>query len=171
MLLHKHRRNGKMNILWTFILASAAIVTVLVGMLVFGRPEAGVPADKLVIYCAAGVLPPLERIAAEYETEYQTEIEIKFGGSGSLLAQIEVDKFSEADLYIAGDDYYTELACQKGLAAETLPVAHMSPVVAVRIGELKSGRGSTSPTPAVKALAPMPRLAKPSHISARSRPS
>ena len=135
MLLHKHCRSGKMNTLWTFVLASTALVAVLVGMLVFGRPEAGAPADKLVVYCAAGVLVPVERIAAEYEAEYQTTVEIKFGGSGSLLAQIEVDTFSEADLYIAGDDYYTALARRKGLAAETLPVAHMSPVVAVRIGE------------------------------------
>ena len=135
MLLQKQRRKGKMNTLWTFVLASLAIVAILVGMLVFGRPEAGAPADKLVVYCAAGVLLPVERIAAEYETEYKTAIEIRFGGSNSLLAQLEVDKFSEADLYVAGDDYYTALACEKGLAAETLPVAHMRPVVAVRIGE------------------------------------
>ena len=123
-----------MNTLGTFVLASLAVVAVLVGMLVFGRPEAVAPADKLVVYCSAGVLSPMERIAAQYETEYGTKIVIRFGGSNSLLAQLEIDKFSEADLYIAGDDYYTALACQKGLAAETLPVAHMRPVVAVRVG-------------------------------------
>ena len=130
----QRRSLGKLNTLWTFVLASLSMVVVLVGILVFGRPEAGAEADKLVVYCAAGVLRPVERIGAEYETEYGTAIEIKFGGSNSLLAQLEVDKFSEADLYIAGDDYYTELARQKGLAAETLPVAHMRPVVAVAAG-------------------------------------
>ena len=135
MLMRQLCRNGKMNTLWTSVLASAAAVAVLVGLLIFGRPGAGPSADKLVVYCTAGVLQPVERIAAAYEKEYHTAIDIKFGGSNSLLTQIEVDKFGQADLYIAGDDYYTALAREKGLAAETLPVAHMRPVVAIRTKE------------------------------------
>jgi len=130
-----------MNILWTSLIASAGVVAILVGLMIFGRPEYGDKADKLVVYCAAGILRPVERIAAEYENEYGTVVEISFGGSNSLLTQIDVDKFSEADIYIAGDEYYTALACEKGLAAETLPVAHMRPVVAVGID--KDSRIST----------------------------
>ncbi len=133
MLQNRACRQGKINTLWVFVLASIAAVVILVVMMVFCRPRTGTDADKLLVYCAAGVLPPVERIAAEYEKEYGTAIEIKFGGSNSLLSQLEVDKFSEADLFIAGDDFYTSLARQKGLATETLPVAHMRPVVAVRV--------------------------------------
>ncbi|NQT13341.1 MAG: extracellular solute-binding protein [Planctomycetes bacterium] len=135
MFSRKGVRQGKMNTLWTSLLASAAVVAILVSLLTLGRPDPGAAADKLVVYCAAGILLPVERIAAEYEDEYGMEIEIKFGGSNSLLAQIKVDKFSEADLYIAGDDYFTALACEEGLAAETLSVAHMRPVVAVGVGK------------------------------------
>ncbi|MBN2292937.1 MAG: extracellular solute-binding protein [Pirellulales bacterium] len=132
MLQNRDCRQGKMNTLWTLGLASVTAAVVLVAMMVFWRPQTGTATDKLIVYCAAGVLPPVERIAAEYEKEYGTAVEIKYGGSNSLLSQLEVDKFSEADLFIAGDDFYTSLARDKGLAAETLSVAHMRPVVAVR---------------------------------------
>lgn len=132
-MLRHPAREGKTNILWTSLIASVAAVAILVSLLIFGRREPDTAADKLVVYCAAGILEPVERIAAEYENEYEMEIDIRFGGSNSLLTQIDVDKFSEADIFIAGDDYYTALACEKGLAAETLPVAHMRPVVAVGV--------------------------------------
>ena len=128
------RRNGKTNALWTLLLGSGATVVLLIAMLSAWRPSPVATADKLVLYCAAGVLEPVERIAAKYEEEYGTAVEVKFGGSNSLLAQIELDKFGEGDLYLAGDDHYTALAVEKGLAAETLPVAHMRPVVAVAAG-------------------------------------
>ncbi len=125
-------RTAKMNMLWSSLLASAAVVAGVVALMVFGRPG-GADADKLVIYCAAGVREPVEKIAAEYQEEFGTAIDTKYGGSNSLLAQIEINKFSDADLYIAGDDYFTALAVEKGLAAETLPVAHMRPVVAIGV--------------------------------------
>ena len=54
-----------------------------------------------------------------------------------MLNQIEVNKFDTADLFLAADASYAALACEKGLAAECLPVAYQRPVVAVRKGNPK----------------------------------
>ena len=43
-----------------------------------------------------------------------------------------MNRFADADLFIAADDFYTDKAVTDGLAAETLPIAQQRPVVAVR---------------------------------------
>ena len=47
-----------------------------------------------------------------------------------MLSQLEISQ--TGDLYLAGDDSYTKMAQEKGLAAERLPVAMMRPVIAVK---------------------------------------
>jgi molybdate transport system substrate-binding protein len=48
-----------------------------------------------------------------------------------LLSQIKANTFDTADLFLAADDFYTQTAQDEGYAAETLPIAHMRPVIAV----------------------------------------
>jgi molybdenum ABC transporter molybdate-binding protein len=86
----------------------------------------------LVMYCAAGLRVPVEEVVREYEAEYGLKVDLQYGGSDTLLSQLELNKFSDADLYLAADDSYTTRAQQKGLAAEAMPIAHMRPVIAVR---------------------------------------
>jgi len=130
----RRARAGKLNALWTFVLSTVALVVVLAIAMKYARPGYGGNAKVVRVYCAAGVRTPVEQIARMYEEEYGVEVELQFGGSMTLLSQLDINKFSDADLYIAGDDYFTQLAKSKGLARETLPVAHMRPVVAVRKG-------------------------------------
>ncbi len=60
---------------------------------------------------------------------------MQYGGSSTLLSQIKVG--DTGDLYLAGDDGYTELAHEKGLVEERIPVAAMRPVLAVQMGNPK----------------------------------
>jgi len=125
-------RSGRINTLWTMLLGAGAAIVVLLLLLNAGGPGGGNDTPKLAVYCAAGVRVPMDEIARRYEEEFCVKVELQYGGSNTLLNQIEVNKFDTADLYLAADDFYTDLACEKGLAAETLPIAHMRAVIAVR---------------------------------------
>ncbi|MFP6764826.1 MAG: extracellular solute-binding protein, partial [Planctomycetaceae bacterium] len=80
---------------------------------------------------AAGLRIPVEQVAREYEEKYGIQIELQYGGSGSLLNQLQIDKFSTADLYLAADDFYADKAHELGLARERLAIAYMRPVIVV----------------------------------------
>ena len=125
-------RSGRMNPLWGFLLAACALVVGLTFMLRQGPPKHDPGKKHLVVYCAAGMRVPVDEIAKDYEKKYGVAIELQYAGSNNLLNQLQVNKFAVADLFIAADDFYTDKAVQKGLADETLPIAHQRPVVAVR---------------------------------------
>ena len=125
-------RTARINSLWLMLLGSGAAVAVLIALLNWGGKDRSQDADLVQVYCAAGMRPIMEKIAAQYKDEYDIEVEFQFGGSNTLLNQIEVNKFSTYDLYLAADDFYTDQAKEKGLAAETLHIAYQRPVVAVR---------------------------------------
>lgn len=93
----------------------------------------------LVLYCAAGLKPPVEKIAREYSKEYGVEINIQYGGSGTLLSNLRISKYG--DLYLAADASYLDDAKKYGLIAETMPLATMSPVIAVKKGNPKQIKG------------------------------
>lgn len=80
---------------------------------------------------------PVEEIAKDYEQKYNISVELHTRGSNTLLNQLQVNKFSHADLFLAADDFYTDKAVSDGLAVETLPIAHQRPVLAVRKDSVK----------------------------------
>jgi molybdenum ABC transporter molybdate-binding protein len=92
----------------------------------------------LFVYCAAGVKPPVEAVARDYEREFGVTVQLQFGGSESLLGQAEITK--TGDLYLPADDSYIDLARGKNLIDETMPVALMQAVVGVRKGNPKNVR-------------------------------
>lgn len=124
-------RLGRVNALWALLAGGAAIVAVMGAMLKFGGPERPPEGKLLTLYCAAGLRFPVEKIAEEYEKKYGVQIELQYGGSNTLLNQLQVNKFSDADLYLAADDFYTDKAHELGLAKERMNIAYMRPVIAV----------------------------------------
>ncbi|MCX7825008.1 MAG: substrate-binding domain-containing protein, partial [Verrucomicrobiae bacterium] len=101
-----------------------------------GRSRTTAPAAPLRVFCGAALKPPVEQIAQEYERAYKVPVELQYGPSQTLLASIEVTKVG--DLYIPGDDSFLKLAREKDLIAETIPLARMATVVAVRAGNPKN---------------------------------
>ncbi len=85
--------------------------------------------DDVSIYCAAGMRFPMRRIVEDYEKEYGVQVSVQYGGSQTLLSALEISK--TGDLFLAADASFVDLAKQKGLAAERLPLATMCPVVIV----------------------------------------
>jgi molybdenum ABC transporter molybdate-binding protein len=134
-MLRPSRRAGSVRVPLLIFLSSAVLLSGLLVVLFadplrwFSRKPKQTP---LVVYCAAGLKGPVEEIAKAYEAEYGTPVQIQYGGSQTLLSQLELAE--GGDLYIPADDSYLELARKKDLIAETVPLARMRPVLAVPKG-------------------------------------
>ncbi len=104
--------------------------------LVNERGESIETRSTIVLFCAASNRAVMEAIRVEYEQEFGRSVQIQYGASQTLLSSIEVSE--TGDLFLPADDSYLELARAKSLVAETLPLATMHAVVAVRKGNAKS---------------------------------
>ena len=150
-------RRGSTNSLYVFAIGSLVLVVVLAYLLIGGgkktngraatstnttqadTADTDSQATELLMYCAAGMRYPLEQVAANYEAEHGVRINLQYGGSNTLLNQLQVNR--SGDLYLAGDSSYIRLAEEKGLTAEVFPLALMKPVIAVRTGNPKNIAG------------------------------
>lgn len=88
--------------------------------------------EPLMLYCAASNRAVMESIRTAYQREFGRSVEIQYGPSQTLLSSIEVS--NQGDLYLPADDSFLTIAKQKGLIAETIPIARMQGVIAVRRG-------------------------------------
>ena len=122
------------GILYTII--TLGILTVLF-LLLPGRKNANLKTTgkPLLVFCAAGIKPPVEAVAREYEKQFGVAVELQYGGSGTLLGNLRIAK--SGDLFVAADDSYIEIAHQQKLIAEVIPLAKQSAVIAVRKGNPK----------------------------------
>jgi molybdate transport system substrate-binding protein len=98
--------------------------------------KAGRPASTLTVYCAAGLKKPVEAIAEQYRKEFGVEVQLQFGGTGTLLSQIRVAK--QGDLFIAADDGSVADARKHDAVREAVPLVRQSPVIGVREGNPKN---------------------------------
>jgi molybdenum ABC transporter molybdate-binding protein len=126
-------RAGQINSGWLLFLGSIGALAVLVGLLFWLPAEQTTSGTRpLVVYCAAGLKAPVETIAKKYEQQYGVQVQLQFGGSQTLLANVEVSRLG--DLYLPADDSYLVVARDKKLVAETIPAAEMNAVLAVAKG-------------------------------------
>lgn len=89
----------------------------------------------LDVFCAAGLQKPVTAAAAAFEKETGIRVSTQFGGTGTLLSQLQISK--TGDLFIAADDGSLAEAAKRELVAEVLPVAIQTPVIAVPKGNPK----------------------------------
>jgi molybdenum ABC transporter molybdate-binding protein len=124
---------------WLAFLGSVALFCVLVGLLLWPSGDAGTTSGPIIVYCAAGLKPAVEAVAKDYERQYGVEVRLDYGGSQSLLTRIVEDgrNSARADLFLPGDESYLQIGRDKGLLAETVPLARMRPVLTVAAGNPK----------------------------------
>jgi molybdate transport system substrate-binding protein len=99
------------------------------------RPVSTGNSSSLTVYCAAGLKKPIEAIAAQYREEFGTQIELQFGGTGTLLSQLRIA--NKGDLFIAADEGSLVDARKLDVIREVLPLAVQHPVIAVAKGNPK----------------------------------
>jgi molybdate transport system substrate-binding protein len=80
-----------------------------------GQPEEGARAS-LTVFCGSASKPAMEQIAARFERETQIEVNTIFGGSGTLLSQIELSR--QGEIYLPGSPDYIIIGKRKGLLIE-----------------------------------------------------
>ena len=118
---------------------AAVLVLLLAALAGLGRmDQRGQYAEELVFYCAAGIQQPVEAAIADYEAYYEethgqpVRIDVRYGGSGTLLSQLQVAH--DGDLYLAADESYIDRAREQGMVREAIPLATMKPVIALADG-------------------------------------
>jgi molybdate transport system substrate-binding protein len=95
-------------------------------------------AKELLLYCGAGIRPPVEQIAETFEREHDVKIVIDYAGSEVLLSKIKLAR--RGDLYMPGDEYYVDQAAQEGMILSQKSVCHFVPTILVQKGNPKNIR-------------------------------
>ena len=127
----------------TIVGVSATVLLVMVAALIAlqWQTRQDRSAQRLVVYCAAGMQGPVQDAIDEYQRYYQQQhgravrIDVEYAGSGTLLSRLQVER--TGDLYLAGDDSFIDTARQRGLVDESLPLAAMTPVIALAEGWMR----------------------------------
>jgi molybdenum ABC transporter molybdate-binding protein len=132
-----HVRNRALSS-YAIISGMIAVAAVLVLLMARNTGSRGPTGRKLMLFCAAGMRAPVEAILAEYEKDTGVRVQTQYGGSNTLLSQIQIS--AAADLFLAADDSYIEIALKKGLIRETIPLATVKPVIIVQPGNPKGIR-------------------------------
>lgn len=95
---------------------------------------------ELHMYCGAGIRPPVEKLAHLFEQRNPNiKLNIAYAGSGCLLAQLTFAR--RGDLYMPGEDYYLNLAQERGFLIERKHIAYFVPVILVAKGNPKKIKG------------------------------
>jgi molybdate transport system substrate-binding protein len=129
-----------MNRSLVLLMASRAALAGLVWLIPANAPKPIAPttdqsadsrsaAKSLVVFCAASNRAVMEAVRADYEAEFGVPVNVQYGPSQTLLANLEVS--GAADLYLPADDSYLAIGRERQLIDETIPVAEMHAVLAV----------------------------------------
>ncbi len=94
------------------------------------------PVAELIVHTAAGIKGPMTELAFAYERAYGVKIDLRFGGSGTLMANIELNPIGDA--FISADIDHLHKAREKKLVREILDLAQQRPIIAVPVGNPKN---------------------------------
>jgi molybdate transport system substrate-binding protein len=113
-------------------------------ILLFGckadKPDESDSAVKeLLLYCGAGIRPPVQQIAEAFESEHGVKIVTDYAGSEVLLSKIKLAR--QGDLYMPGDKHYVEQAAGEGMILSQQSVCYFVPTILVQKGNPKNVRG------------------------------
>lgn len=133
------RRNPVLRIILFAIFLAGGAIWLLTSLWRQDNRRADAGSEVITLHCAAGLSKPVQRVAEAYEKETGHRINLQFGGSGTLLSGLQVSQ--QGDLFLAADESYTTQGREKGLIREVLPVATLTPVIAVKKGNPKSITG------------------------------
>jgi len=101
------------------------------------KPEGSDSAAKeLLLYCGAGIRPPVQQLTELFEREHGVKIVIDYAGSEVLLSKIKLAR--RGDLYMPGDEYYVNQAAKEGMILSQKTVCYLVPIILVRKGNPKN---------------------------------
>jgi ABC-type molybdate transport system substrate-binding protein len=128
---------------WVAVGTSLVVAGVLVALLMQqAQPPGPKAGTELKLYCAAGMVKPVDEARKEYERLYGVRVHVDYGPSGDLLGKL-ANLDLPGDLYLAAEHEYIDEALAANLVDEVMPVAPLTPVIAVRPGNPKKIAGLT----------------------------
>jgi len=115
--------------------AAAGVILAYAGIAGCNRTEPGNSPSQtreLLLYCGAGIRPPVDELVESFRKEYGVQIVIDYAGSEVLLSKIKLTR--RGDLYMPGDKYYVEQAATEGMILSQFYVCYLVPTVLVQKG-------------------------------------
>lgn len=112
-----------------------AFLALLLALLAGCAPSPQAKGRPLLVFCAANLKKPVEAAAQQFLSDTGVEVQLQFGGSGTLISQLRAAKLG--DLFLASDQGSMEDAKRLDLVREILPLAKQHPVIAVQAGNPK----------------------------------
>jgi molybdate transport system substrate-binding protein len=91
----------------------------------------------LLLFCGAGIRPPVAEVAELFEQEHDVTVQCDYAGSEVLLSRI---KLTQGDLFMPGDMHYVDVAEQEGLITSKRTVCYFVPVILVQKGNPRNIR-------------------------------
>lgn len=88
--------------------------------------------QALHVYCGAGLSAPMNEIGNLFKEQYDVTVDYTFGGSGTLLPQMQLTK--SGDLFMSGGTTAYNAAKQKGLVEEGQNVSYHIPLLVMPKG-------------------------------------
>ncbi len=123
--------NIKSGIILVMLLASACIcISGCTGTT--PASEENAQPDSLLVYCGAGMREPMDDIAKAFEEKTGVAINYNFGGSNTLLSQMEL--IGMGDAYMPGATSYIDAAREKGFIDTEANVVYHVPIIIVPKG-------------------------------------
>jgi len=124
------------------IITLTFIVGVIVGALVLAKlgPYFSTSERKVIVFAGAASAPVLEEAARIFEAKYAVKVELRLGGSGSVLSAMKISK--TGDLFIPGSPEYLLQAAKLGVVNITdgrvTIFAYLVPAIIVQKGNPKN---------------------------------
>ncbi len=101
------------------------------------KPEgSGSEPARLLLYCGAGIRPPVAQMAEAFEREYGVKVAVDYAGSEVLLSKIKLAH--KGDLYMPGDKHYVDQAAKEGMIDSQQSACYFVPTILVRKGNPKN---------------------------------
>jgi molybdate transport system substrate-binding protein len=94
--------------------------------------SAGHDGESLLVYSGAALRKPMDEIGTRFKAKYGCTIQYTYAGSAQNLSQLELT--GEGDVYVPGDESYTDIIFEKGLSEKAQPVVYHIPTIAVPKG-------------------------------------
>lgn len=90
---------------------------------------------ELLLYCGAGIRPPVEELTETFRREHSVKIVTDYAGSEVLLSKIKLAR--QGDLYMPGDKHYIQQAAKEGMIQSSKNVCYFVPTILVQKGNPK----------------------------------
>ncbi|RMF89305.1 MAG: extracellular solute-binding protein [Planctomycetota bacterium] len=112
------------------LMRRALLAALLVSVFVSGCNRA--KPTKLMVYCGAGLRPPVAEAVDLFSQQEGIEVECDFAGSEVLFSRVKLSR--QGDVYIPGEASYVEQAEEEGLVADRADLCYFVPVILVPKG-------------------------------------